>query len=158
MVRPLLLAATAALALCACAPVTSYNGFQAREEKPADVKVGVDTRATVQSRLGSPSTQSVFNGDGVTWYYISQVTDREAYHLPTVRSREVVAVSFDKDNKVTAVKKMDLKDGYQVAYEKRQTPTRGRELSLFEQLLGTIGASSVLPHDDDPGRTARDRH
>lgn len=157
MVRPLLLAATAALALAACAPVTTYNGFQAREEKPADAKVGVDTKATLQSRLGSPSTQSVFGG-GDTWYYISQVTDREAYHLPTVRSRQVVAVSFDKDSKVTQVKKLDLKDGYQVAFEKRQTPTRGRELSLFEQLLGTIGASSVLPHDDDPGRTARDRH
>ena len=156
MVRLLLVIATAALSLGACAPVTSFNGFQAREDKPTDMKIGVDTKSTVMTRLGSPSTKSVFGG-GDSWYYISQVTDREAYHLPAVRSRVVIEVAFDKEDKVVAVKKIDMKDGYQIAYAKRQTPTRGRELSLFEQLLGTVGASSLLPQDDDPGRTARDR-
>lgn len=153
MVRPILLAAAAVAALsgAACAPTTSYNGFQARDEKPADVKVGVDTKSTVLARLGSPTNQAAFgNAD---WYYISQITEREAYYLPRVRSREVVQITFDKDEKVTAVKKLEMKDGYQIAYDKRETPTRGRDLSILEQILGTLGRTAVLPQDDDPGRS-----
>ena len=37
----------------ACAPITSYSGFQAIEASPHDVKVGTDTKSTVRSRLGS---------------------------------------------------------------------------------------------------------
>ena len=153
MIRPTLAvaAACAALASAACAPTTSYNGFQARDEKPADAKVGVDTKSTILTRLGSPTSQATFGGD--SWYYISQITEREAYYLPRVRSREVVQITFDKDEKVTAVKKLEMKDGYQVAYDKRETPTRGRDLSILEQILGTLGRTAVLPQQDDPGRS-----
>ena len=147
--RTLTLAGLAASALAACAPTTSYNGFQAREDKPADVKVGVDTKSTVQGRLGSPSTQSAFGGEN--WYYITQVTEREAYHAPKVTGRDVVQITFDKDEKVSAVKKMNMKDGYAIAFDRRQTPTRGRDLTLLEQIVGTIGRSSLLPKEDDPG-------
>ncbi len=153
MIRPILLAAAAcaALAGAACAPTSTYNGFQARDEKPADVKVGVDTKSTILTRLGSPTLQSTF-GDA-NWFYISQITEREAYFLPRVRSREVVRISFDKDDKVAEVKKLEMKDGYQIAYDKRETPTRGRDLSILEQILGTLGRSAVLPQEDDPGRS-----
>lgn len=33
----------------------------------------------------------------------------------------------------------DLEDGRVVSYASRETPTRGRELNLLEQLLGNIG-------------------
>ena len=134
----------------ACAPTTSYNGFQAREDKPQNVKVGTDTKSTVMGRLGSPSTQSAFGGEN--WYYITQTTEREAYHAPKVTGRDVVEITFDKEEKVTAVKKLSMKDGYAIAYDRRQTPTRGRDLTLLEQILGTIGRSSLLPQQDDPGQ------
>jgi outer membrane protein assembly factor BamE (lipoprotein component of BamABCDE complex) len=153
MVRPILLAALActALACAACAPTTTYNGFQARDEKPADVKVGVDTKSTILARLGSPTTQTAFGGDA--WYYLTQITEREAYYKPKVRSRDVVAITFDKEDKVASVKTLHLQDGYQIAYDRRQTPTRGRDLSILEQIVGTLGRTAVLPQDDDPGRT-----
>ena len=134
----------------ACAPVTSYNGFQARDEKPAEVKVGADTRSTVLARLGSPTTQSSF-GDPV-FYYITQVTEREAYLKPRVRNREVTAITFDKEEKVAAVKTYKLTDGYRVAYGGRETPTRGRSVNWVEQILGTIGRGGMLPQDNDPGQ------
>ncbi|MND02397.1 hypothetical protein D3C83_217680 [compost metagenome] len=45
-----------------------------------------------------------------------------------------------------------LKDGKVVAFNGRETPTRGREMTILEQLLGNVG-SGVLPNseDDDPG-------
>jgi hypothetical protein len=65
----------------------------------------------------------------------------------------VIAINFDKTTeKVTAVRTLSLGDGYEVAYVNRETPTRGRELSVFEQLLGTIGRGSPIPPDNDPGQ------
>ena len=150
-----LFVAGAALLASACTPVTAYNGFQARDTKPADMKVGEDTRATVQTKLGSPSTRSTF--DDKTWYYISQTTEKASYHMPRVVARNVVAVSFDKDDKVSEVKSYALKDGYKVAYDGRETPTRGRQLNWLEQILGTIGRGGALPQDNDPGRQGPNR-
>ena len=134
-----------------CTPITAMNGFVAVDTQPTDIKVGTDTRNTVTTKLGSPSTVSAF--DKNTWYYITQTSDKMAYLHPQLKSRHVVVIAFDKDEKVTEVKALTLKDGYDLAYEKRETPTRGRELSWIEQVLGTIGRGStgVLPQDMDPG-------
>ncbi len=135
----------------ACAPVTSLNGFQAVDIKPQDMKVGVDTRSTVMSKLGSPSAVATF--DPNIWYYVTQTSDKVAYLRPQVKSRTVIAIHFDKaDEKVTEVKLLGLGDGFQIAYVNRETPTRGRELSVFEQLLGTVGRGSAIPPDNDPGQ------
>jgi outer membrane protein assembly factor BamE (lipoprotein component of BamABCDE complex) len=137
--------------LSGCAPITSMNGFVAVDAKPQDTKVGEDTRSTVLTKLGSPSAVATF--DPNIWYYISQTSDKVAYLHPQLKSRTVVAISFDKaSEKVTAVRTLGLGDGYEVAYVKRETPTRGRELSALEQLLGTIGRSSPIPQDNDPGQ------
>ena len=150
---PVLAAAALAaggLAASACAPVTSYNGFQARETKPQDLKVGVDTKTSVLASLGSPSTRATF--DPNVWYYISQITDEYAYYKPRVRTRDVVRVTFGKDEKVSNIEHLTLKDGYQIAYNPNETPTRGRSLSPLEQILGTIGrGGGLLPQDNDPG-------
>ena len=144
-------ALVAASALSACSPITSYQGFQAVESNPKDVKVGVDDKTTVMDRLGSPSTIAAF--DPNTWYYISQISDQVAFHLPEVKRRDVVAINFNKaDDKVSEVKTYGLKDGRVIAYNKRATATRGRELSVIEQLLGNIGNSNITPQQDiNPG-------
>jgi outer membrane protein assembly factor BamE (lipoprotein component of BamABCDE complex) len=148
-VRAALAAITLAAGASACAPTMATNGFQAVDLKPREVKVG-DTRSSVLLRLGSPSTQGTF--DPNVWYYITQRTEKYAYYMPRVQSREVVAITFDKDDKVTAVKDLQLKDGYQIAYDKQSTPTRGKQLNWLEQLLGNIGrGGGMLPQDYDPG-------
>ena len=153
MIRKSAYVAIAALALLgagACTPTISYNGFQAREDKPQDVKVGEDTRSTVLSKLGSPSVSATFEPN--IWYYVSQTTARSAYFHPKLRERDVVAITFDKDEKVTAVNAYKLKDGFKVAYSDRETPTRGRELTVLEQILGNVGRGGMLPQDqNDPG-------
>ena len=35
-----------------------------------------------------------------------------------------------------------------IAFNSRETPTRGREMTVLEQLLGSIGNGSALPLDD----------
>jgi len=143
-------AATGLLATGACMPISTYSGFQAIEERPSDVKVGVDTKSTVSAKLGTPSATSTF--DPNTWFYISQLTDRVAFYKPRVSRRDVVAVKFDQaTEQVASVNTYTLKDGKVIAFNGRETPTRGREMTILEQLLGNVG-SGVLPNnDDDPG-------
>lgn len=152
--RAAALALVGALALGACAPTTSYQGFQAVEANPKDVKVGVDSKATVMERLGSPSAVAAFDPD--TWYYISQVSNAVAFHYPQVKVRNIVAIVFDKgDDKVTTVKTYSLKDGHVIPYDKHESPTRGRELSAVEQILGTIGNTTMTPQQDTNPNSGR---
>ena len=77
--------------------------------------------------------------DDDTWYYISATREYLAYLRPDTRERRVIAVRFDEDGSVAAVDEYGLEDGRVVALVERETPTRGRELSLIEQLLGNVG-------------------
>jgi outer membrane protein assembly factor BamE (lipoprotein component of BamABCDE complex) len=153
-----LLAPVAAGSLSACAPITSYSGFQAIESDPKDVKVGTDTKSTVRARLGSPSTTGTF--DQNTWFYMNQLKTRVAFKKPEVVARNITAITFNKDTElVESVKNYTLKDGKVIAYNGRETPTRGRELTILEQILGNVGRGSVLHNDDEtvPGQRPGDR-
>ena len=145
-----LLIPAAAASLSACAPITSYSGFQAIESDPKDAKVGVDTKSTIRGRLGSPSATSTF--DPNVWFYMNQVKERIAFRKPHVVARNVTAISFNKDSElVTAVNTYGLQDGRVIAYNRRETPTRGREMTILEQLLGNVGQGGLLPNSDDEG-------
>lgn len=153
-----LLIPVAAASLSACAPVTSYSGFQAIESDPKDVKVGTDTKSTVRGRLGSPSAEGAF--DNNTWFYMNQLKSRVAFKRPEVIARNVTAISFNKDSEVVeSVNNYTLKDGKVVAFNGRETPTRGRELTILEQILGNVGRGGILPNSDQdvPGNRPGDR-
>ena len=150
--------AASLLSTAACAPITSYSGFQAIESDPKDVKVGTDTKSTVRGKLGSPSATSTF--DPNIWFYMNQVKQRIAFRKPTVIARNVTAITFNKENEqVESVNNYTLKDGKVIAFNGRETPTRGRELTILEQLLGTVGRGSMLPRDDEgvPGNRPSDQ-
>src|ERR1700740_643470 len=114
MFRPATIAAglltTGLLSLGACAPISSYSGFQTIDADPAkDVKVGGDTKSTVRAKLGSPSATSTF--DPNLWFYMNQVKERVAFERPKVAARHVTALAFDKDSEqVVAVNNYTLSD------------------------------------------------
>ena len=147
------------LSLEACSPTVAYQGFQTIDQKPSDIKVGQDTRSTVLTKLGSPTATSTFDKD--TWFYISQLRNQTSFYDPKTVRRDVVAISFDHDTEqVKSVNTYTLQDGRVFAYNTRETPTRGREMTILEQMIGSIGAGSVLPPDQNitPGSHPGDQH
>ena len=153
----LLIAALSAAALTVgCAPVVGQNGFQAIDAKPTDIVAGTDTKQTVLARLGTPSTTSTFERDNV-WYYISQVTEKYTYNRPQVSQRSVTEITFQDNDQVAAVRTLGLEDGRRLAMERRETPTRGRELTVLEQLLGNVGRGQLpRTEDETPGQRRPD--
>ncbi|MBA4802080.1 MULTISPECIES: outer membrane protein assembly factor BamE [Euryhalocaulis] len=135
--RLALLAAASALVVSACNPVMRSHGYVPNENLPQDIEAGTDDKASVMERLGNPSTTGVFETD--TWYYISSTREELAYFKPKTRSRRIVAIEFDDGGTVSNVEEYDLADGRNVNLVGRETPTRGRELTILEQLFGNIG-------------------
>jgi outer membrane protein assembly factor BamE (lipoprotein component of BamABCDE complex) len=127
----------ALLVSAACAPVVSQRGYIPDQEKLDSIQVGVDDKATVEDRLGTPTNIATFDGDA--WYYISSTEEQFAFFDPETTERRILAISFDAEGKVSNIEKYSLEDGQVVAMVDRETPTRGRELSFLQQMFGNIG-------------------
>lgn len=142
----LVLLTVAAGLLSACNPTLRTHGYIATNDKPQAVEPESDTKASVLARLGNPSVKGTFDEDlqTDTWYYMTSVRQRFAYLRPVVEERSITAVSFNEDGQVTKVAEYGIEDGQYVNYVDSKTPTRGRELSVLEQIFGTIGR---LPTD-----------
>lgn len=128
----LTLSLSAAL-LLGCAPVINQRGYLPDPVGEASIRIGTDSKTSIQQRLGDPSTQATFGTD--SWYYISSVEKQVAFFDPRVEARSILAVRFDKDGRVTDVRHYGLKDGHVVAFEARETPAKGKELTFLQQLF-----------------------
>lgn len=149
-------AALGALGLtAACTPVRDQHGYIPDSQEATQVQVGVDTKTTVLARMGTPSTVGAF--DSEAWYYVSQTQERLAFFNPRTTQRDIIAVRFGKDDVVAAVDRFGVEKGRVVAYSDAKTPTRGRELTLIEQLLGSVGRPAGLPSDETEQNRQRRR-
>ncbi|GLQ23282.1 outer membrane protein assembly factor BamE [Algimonas ampicilliniresistens] len=136
-----------ALVATGCNPILRTHGYvPTADAKPQAINPNSDTKASVLASLGSPSVEGTFDEEVETdtWYYINQVRERYAYLRPQIQEQSVTAISFNADGQVTKVAEYGIDDRRVVDYESRETPTRGRELSVLEQIFGTIGR---LPSD-----------
>lgn len=120
------------LGAAACTPRVNTRGYLADKDTVAAIRPGVDTRSQVEDKLGSPSTTATF--DDNTWYYIGKKTKKVAFFKPEVTEQRVVAVRFDDGGKVKAVKQYSLADAQDVDITSRVSKTRGRELTVLQQL------------------------
>jgi len=160
MTNRLLIIPAALILATACSPSRDFHGYIADEVRPQEIEAGTDTRSTVLAKLGSPSTTGMFGASGditadfnddPTWIYISYVKSRFAYLKPKVASRSVTRITFGEDDVVTGVEVLGLEDGQEVNYASRETPTRGRELGLLEQIFGNVGRVALPQEQGTPG-------
>lgn len=139
------------LSVSACAPIVSHRGYFADPRKTDAVSVGVDTKASVQDRLGTPTQVATF--DPNTWYYMSSTEHIVAWNRPQTINQTILAVSFDAEGKVSKVDKLDKVPPRHLAMVNRATPTRGRELTVWEQILGNVGRMPNRGGEEGSGRT-----
>ena len=128
-------------ALGACTKDIDARGNQPTNLALTKLAPGEQTRQDVRNILGSPATMSVF--DNETWYYISSQTTQYAFYPVEELERTVYAVHFDKRGILSEVAKLDQRDGREITIVSRETPTKGREFSLIEQLIGNLGRFSA---------------
>jgi outer membrane protein assembly factor BamE (lipoprotein component of BamABCDE complex) len=131
------LALTLVAGLSACAPTISQRGYFADPTRTQAISVGVDTKQTISDRLGTPTLRSSFNTD--TWFYVSATQEQVIWYEPWTTKEDIIEVTFDDDDRVKDVKRYNEADMHRVDPVRAVTPTRGRELSFWEQMFGNIG-------------------
>ena len=136
-------------ALSACAASEHVDGQLPNPEKLAVIEVGVHTRDDVAKIIGSPSTTPPFDDD--SWYYIKRVTQQVAFFEPVLIDQKIVAIVFSKEGTVADIVLYHEEDGHEIAMVERITPTQGRKLSVWEQLLSNFGR---LPDGDMSGESS----
>jgi len=147
--RRLLLLAVAALAAQGCVTQRSAHGYALeRGETELSAKAGLDTKESVLAKYGEPSLIGTFNPNA--WYYVSALDASRAFFRPDTTNRTVVAFKFDGEGVVEKVETYNLADGADFAMLSKETPTRGKELGFWEQLLGNVGR---LPTDTGAPQT-----
>ncbi|TNE37215.1 MAG: outer membrane protein assembly factor BamE [Alphaproteobacteria bacterium] len=143
-----------ALTTASCAPIVRQNGHLMDQRVINNLEVGLITQREVSRMMGAPSTVGDF--DGETWYYITSVIEQYAWRAPTVTNRQIVAVKFDNESHLIAsVDKYGIEDGRIINFSKRETPTKGRELSFLEQLFGNVGRVSAEDLTDPNNQNQR---
>lgn len=124
------------IAFTACTPVQATRGNLLEPYQIKEVLAGIDERADVVRKIGSPTTVSPF--DENIWYYIGQRTVKKGITDPKVVQEKIVMITFDKDGKVGSVKeRRDAKTDVPIV--QRKTPVSGNEFTFVQQVLGNLG-------------------
>lgn len=128
----------AALLMAGCGIYVDHqHGYVPDAELIAQIEPGKQDREQVRQLLGSPSSQSTL--DDRTWYYVSKHTERIAFMPTRTVDQRVLIIGFDEEGKVSEVRHLGIEDGRPIDLVTRETPTKGQEFSLLEQLVGNIG-------------------
>ncbi len=133
-----------------CVSVRTQHGYVLeRGETALTAKKGVDTKESVLAKYGEPSLIGTF--DPNAWYYLNSRDQARAFFKPEVQDRTVIAFRFDQEGVVSAVEEIPFENGKNIGLVSRTTPTRGKELSFWEQLLGTVGQLPGAAGPQGPG-------
>ena len=141
---PLVVCLAAALfvfPLAGCGAEINRHGHVFMDVDLGQVQPGM-SKEQVASTLGSPDTTSTIGGDA--YYYISTTQKSYAFFKPWEIDRKVVAVYFNNQATVDYVAQYGLKDGIVVRYAKDETPARGKDLSVLEQIFGNISQRKMF--------------
>ncbi len=127
----------AVISLTACAAIYRNHGHVPSSEELETIKVGVDTRDSVATNIGAPSSSGVLNEGG--YYYVATRVRHFGPRKPQVMSRELVAITFNTSGVVRNVERFGLQDGQVVAFERRVTSSSIEDKTFLRQLLGNLG-------------------
>ncbi|MCF4098183.1 outer membrane protein assembly factor BamE [Maritalea mediterranea] len=125
-----------AVGLSGCLTQQRTQGYDIPEGSLEQVRPGV-SKELVEFVLGSPQTTNTF-GDEQAYYYVETKVEQTAFGLTSVKSRTVLAVYFDKNDRVTDKAVYGLEDGKVVDIVSRRTPGFGQDRSFLQQLLGSL--------------------
>lgn len=125
-------------AVAGCTPTVDHRGYLPPQNALQQLQPGM-SKAEVEALLGSPSTTATINYTGDSYYYISSVVEQRAFFDPQEVERTVVAVRFNQIDQVESFAHYGLEDGRIIDFSSRTTPTRGKELTILQQIFSNIG-------------------
>lgn len=123
--------------LVGCAPQPRFHGFAPTEAQLAEIQVGRDTRETVAARIGQPGTSGLMSGSG--WYFVQSDWLHQGWRAPVEVDRQVVAISFDANDRVSNIERFGIERGQVVVLSRRVTDSGPTGGTLLRRLFGNLG-------------------
>ena len=125
------------LALGACAPLRSHQGYIIDADLVNAIQPGVDNRSSVAQTLGRPTIASQFGAKD--WYYVARDSRNLNFQKPRVKDQVTLKISFDAAGTVSSISRGGVQQIAQVDPYGKTTPTLGKKRGFFEDLFGNIG-------------------
>ena len=129
-----------ALGLAACSATFNNHGYFPPPEDLAEVNIG-DSREAVAEAIGTPGSAGVMRDEA--WFYTAYRVRNYAYRAPQITERQILAVSFDGQGRVSNIEDFGLEDGQIVQLSRRVTTSSVREISFLAQILSNFGRINV---------------
>ena len=125
------------LAISGCTATIRNHGYIPPEEDLQELVVGIDTRASVEDVVGSPTAGGILEGGN--YFYVRSTVRTFGPRRPEVVDRQVLAISFDENGVLSNIESFGLEDGRVVTLSRRVTDSNIKGISLLRQLLGNLG-------------------
>ncbi|MEO8531507.1 MAG: outer membrane protein assembly factor BamE [Deltaproteobacteria bacterium] len=133
------------LAIAGCTPLYAIHGYTPTDEDLQQVVTGKTTAEEVVTLLGPPTVDELVAGGA--WYYVKSKYETYAYKEEKEIDREVLAITFTSDKRVSNVERFGLDKGRIVQISTRITGTGFDKVSTLRRIFGALGnfsASNVL--------------
>ena len=123
--------------LAACGGQYRNHGYMPLAEDVDALIVGVDTRDSIIEVMGVPTTGGVLTEEAM--YYVRSRVHHKGYVKPNEIQRDVLVLSFDKNQILRNVERFDMEKGKLIRLEHRVTEAPGGDRSILQQIIGSIG-------------------
>jgi outer membrane protein assembly factor BamE (lipoprotein component of BamABCDE complex) len=127
----------ALLAVAGCSEIVRNHGYAPTDDELAQIEVGRSSRAGVADAIGRPSSMGLMEDSG--WFYVKSRYRERYWRGAEEFDREVVAISFDDDGRVSNIERFGLEDGQVVTLSRRVTDTNIRGVGFIRQLFRNLG-------------------
>ena len=131
--------------ITACEDQISIRGNIPHEADVAKIRKGFHKKSDIENILGTPSAVATFEKE--TWYYIGGRVKTLSFFRPEVLERKIVIVKFNGSGVVETVQERDAPTDDDIKIVDRETPTKGKDLTVFQQLIGNVGRFSTTEGD-----------
>ena len=124
-------------ATLACAPIDRYHGFIPPAEEIAALQIGVTGKDAVVTQFGPPAADRSWIDN--TIYYAASHFEQLGPFAPREVDRQVLALEFDANDRLSNVARYTLEDGRVITLERRVTDDGIADVGFLSQLLGSLG-------------------
>ena len=129
------------LSLLSCSQNVQNHGHIPLTSELKTIRVGFDTKKSVQELIGRPSTTGVLQNK--SWYYVSNTMKHYAWKEVKEIKRVIVAIRFSESGVVENIEQFSLVDGQDIKISSRVTGTKVKDSTFLLQLMGSFGRLDV---------------
>ena len=123
--------------LASCSATFKNHGYTPSKLELQQLQIGKDTKQSVKSLLGPPSSLGIIHED--KWFYLSTKVKNYSFKEPEIIDRQLVAVSFTSEGSLKNIERFQLKDQKLVVLSRRITESSIKGIGLIRQIFSSAG-------------------